>query len=85
MAYYVYILHSPSSDKYYVGQSQNPARRLEFHNSIEKGFTSRYRPWMLVYSKECAMQVESRVLEQKIKNWKSKVMIRRLVAGEIVL
>ncbi|MDI6765480.1 MAG: GIY-YIG nuclease family protein [Bacteroidota bacterium] len=45
MGYWVYILQSISHDRYYVGQSENPERRLEFHNSIEKGFTSRYRPW----------------------------------------
>jgi putative endonuclease len=83
MSYFVYILHSPSSGKYYVGQSFNPQRRLEFHNTFEKGFTSRYRPWDLVYMKECGSKNEAMNLEKKIKQWKSKEKIAKLVSGKI--
>ncbi len=50
--YFLYILHSPSFDRYYIGISQEPKRRLVYHNSIEKGFTSRYRPWIIVYKQD---------------------------------
>jgi putative endonuclease len=85
MPYFVYILHSPSSGKYYVGQSSDPTRRLDFHNTIEKGFTSRYRPWKLVYTKECGSRSEAMDMEKKIKQWKSKEKISKLVAGKIIL
>ena len=52
MGYSVYILKSKKVEKFYIGYSSNPLRRLEFHNSVEKGFTSRYSPWELVYQKE---------------------------------
>ncbi|NWF89883.1 MAG: GIY-YIG nuclease family protein, partial [Ignavibacteriaceae bacterium] len=52
MSYFVYILKSQSANKYYIGLSENPERRLKFHNTIEKGFTSRYRPWEISYTKE---------------------------------
>jgi len=52
MGYWLYILKSKSADKYYIGISQNPERRVCYHNTLEKGFTSRYRPWQIVFTKE---------------------------------
>jgi len=34
--FYLYILHSASSDKYYIGHSDNPWRRLVEHNEDDK-------------------------------------------------
>src|SRR5699024_9726348 len=46
--YYVYILYSSSADKYYVGSSSNPWKRLKQHNTVPYNtFTSKYRPWEL--------------------------------------
>ena len=85
MKYYLYILKSLSSEKYYIGISQNPERRLYYHNNFEKGFTSRYRPWEIVYTKEFASKELAISAERKIKKWKSRTMIGKLVAGEIDL
>ncbi len=85
MKYFLYILHSKNYDKYYVGISNNPQRRLHFHNTVEKGFTSRYRPWEIVYIKEFSDKKSAMQAEKKIKNWKSKKLIQRLVLGEITI
>ncbi|MCB0550756.1 MAG: GIY-YIG nuclease family protein [Phaeodactylibacter sp.] len=46
--HYVYILYSPSADKFYVGQTPDIQTRLLFHNHLsENSFTSRFRPWQL--------------------------------------
>ena len=46
--YYLYILYSKSSDKYYVGYSGNYQQRLIQHNnSIGNTYTSKHRPWEL--------------------------------------
>ncbi len=83
MIYYLYILQSKSALKYYVGISKNPSLRLEYHNTVEKGFTSRYRPWEIVYIKEYPNKSEALSAERKIKSWKSRVMIERVVNGDI--
>jgi putative endonuclease len=80
MGYFLCILKSKVIDKYYIGSSQNPRLRLSYHNSIEKGFTSRYRPWEIVYEKEFDSKVSAQAAEQKIKKWKSKVMIERIIS-----
>ncbi|MEJ5261160.1 MAG: GIY-YIG nuclease family protein [Ignavibacterium sp.] len=85
LKYYLYILKSEIQEKYYTGISNNVERRLEFHNTLEKGFTSRYRPWKIVYKKEFGSKEEARRYERKIKSWKSKAMIEKLIKGEIEL
>ena len=83
MSYYVYILKSQPTNKYYIGSSENPERRLIYHSTIEKGFTSRYRPWEIVYIKEYETKEQAQFYERKIKSWKSRKMIERLIAGEL--
>jgi predicted GIY-YIG superfamily endonuclease len=53
-----------------------------FHNELGDGFTSKYRPWEIVYVRECESKVVAQQLERKIKSWKSRVMIGRLLNGE---
>jgi predicted GIY-YIG superfamily endonuclease len=51
MKYNLYILQSEVKETYYVGMSNDPDRRLHFHNTDDrKAHTSRYRPWKMVYS-----------------------------------
>jgi putative endonuclease len=74
MVYYLYILKSVNHDKYYTGISQNPELRLQYHNTLEKGFTSRYRPWEIVFKKEYADKSKAAEAEKRIKSWKNSVM-----------
>jgi putative endonuclease len=83
--FYLYILKSKSSNKYYTGISQNPEVRLTYHNTIEKSYTSRYKPWEIVFTKEYSSKKEALAVEKKVKLWKSKKMIERLLKGEITL
>ena len=85
MKYFLYILKSQSADKYYVGISENPEVRLYYHNNIEKGFTSRYRPWEMVFTKEFNSKSDAADAEKKIKGWKSRVMTERIISGEVKL
>ncbi|GBD89055.1 GIY-YIG nuclease superfamily protein [bacterium BMS3Abin03] len=83
MKYYLYILKSSVKDKFYTGSSDNPPRRLGFHNTIEKGFTARYRPWKIAFTEEFESKSEALKAERKVKSWKSKKMIRKLINREI--
>ena len=66
-----------------MGISSDPERRLKFHNSIEKGHTSRYRPWKIVYTKCYSTRDEARKAEQKLKRWKSRAMIKKVINREV--
>ena len=76
MGYYLYILKSETIDKYYTGVSTNPESRLAYHNTKEKGFTSKYRPWEIVFkqefeSKELALVAERKKMEIKVNDRKN--------------
>ena len=83
MKFYLYILKSTVKDKFYIGISKNPYLRLDYHNTIEKGFTSRYRPWVIAFLEEFDSKTNALKAERKIKSWKSKTMIKRLIDKEI--
>ncbi|MGD0037642.1 MAG: GIY-YIG nuclease family protein [Bacteroidota bacterium] len=85
MPWQLYILQSELTGTFYVGISQNLCQRLEFHNLIGHGFTARYRPWKLVYSKEYSTRRLAQTAEKKIKARKSNEFIRRIIDHSIVL
>lgn len=85
MGHFVYVLESESHDRYYIGRSQAPERRVEHHNSTSTGFTSRYRPWRLVFTQEFSTKEKAMEAEQLIKGWKSRKMTRYVVEGDIDL
>jgi len=63
MEYWLYILQSEIKQTFYTGSSDDPKKRLGYHNGESKGYTRRYRPWSLVYthpfdSKEKALKAE---------------------------
>ena len=73
--YVVYILKSLSSDKHYVGYTQNLISRFKSHNELgKKGFTTRYRPWQVIYvefytTKKQAMNREKFLKSGKGREW----------------
>ena len=47
--FFVYILQSEKTGKYYIGHTNDPERRLKEHNeSMHHTFTSKHRPWKLM-------------------------------------
>jgi putative endonuclease len=56
--YTVYILHSKTVDRYYIGYTNDIERRLTEHNRIKGKFTDVGIPWILVYSERIASKKE---------------------------
>jgi putative endonuclease len=52
MAFYVYVIQSFVDKSYYKGFSENPVRRLEYHNNGESSYTGNKLPWGFVYMEE---------------------------------
>ena len=46
--YFVYILRSESAPRFHIGISEDPQHRLQQHNQSGRGWTARYRPWVIV-------------------------------------
>ena len=79
--FYLYILYSSSSDKYYVGYTEDAEKRLYEHNNSERTtYTSKHRPWILKKSmalgknRGFAMKVE-----KAVKKTKSRLIIEKIV------
>lgn len=83
--FYLYILYSEKFDKYYIGHTDNIENRLWSHNnSIRETFTSKYRPWTLAACFEAGNSRDSAMkFEKDIKKFKSKVIIKRIIDGQI--
>ncbi len=78
--HYVYILHAPAHDKFYVGQTPDLQTRLLFHNELsEHSYTSKYRPWVLMKSIEVADRSTAVKMERYIKGRKSRDYILKLI------
>jgi putative endonuclease len=80
--YTLYILHSKSFNRYYVGYTNDIARRLTEHNRIKGKFTDVGIPWILVYTESFASKKEAMDREKFIKSRKSKSFIRELIAQQ---
>jgi putative endonuclease len=65
--FHVYILYSPSLQKYYIGSTQHLNIRLEEHNRGKSPFTKSGMPWNLIHAMECTDRSQAIQLEMKIK------------------
>jgi putative endonuclease len=76
----VYALYSKNYDKIYIGFSSNLEARLRLHNEIAtKGFTVKYRPWVIIYSEEHTTKTEAMVREKQLKTAQGRKFIRALI------
>jgi len=71
MGFYVYILQSESTGRYYCGQTNDLYRRIREHNdpaSYSAKTTKRFvGPWRLVWSKSFDSRAEAMERERSIK------------------
>jgi putative endonuclease len=74
--YHVYVLYSPRYDKIYVGYSSDVGVRFVYHNhGPEKGWTSKYRPWCLVWLEGYATKQEAIKREKYLKGARGRKWI----------
>jgi putative endonuclease len=76
----VYVLYSPSSNKTYTGYTSDIDSRLRSHNVMaNKGFTVKYRPWVLIYSEEFSTKTDAIKRENELKTGKGRTFIKGIV------
>ena len=77
--YYVYILQSQKSGRYYIGSTNNVERRLLEHNSGQTRSLLNHRPLIVVFRKGYLTNLEARRCELRLKKLKSRVILDRIV------
>ena len=81
MTFYVYILQSQSSGRYYIGQTKNLVERVAYHNAGHSVALKNRGQWTLVYSEEYPSRSEAVRRETQIKKQKDRRFIGRLVSA----
>ncbi len=85
--HFVYIIYSTDHDKYYVGESVDPAERTKQHNAgfYKNASTSYSKDWELKLVLSLKNRTEALVVERHIKSMKSKVFVRSLIENTVFL
>jgi putative endonuclease len=78
--YFVYILQSEKSGRYYVGHSEDWQKRLREHNSGKTTSTRNKGPWKCVYTETFSDKLSANQRELEIKKMKSRKYIEELIA-----
>ena len=81
MSYQLYILQSQSTNRFYIGQTQDVQKRLAYHNANYSKALKNRGPWRLIYSEGYATRAEAMRRERQIKSWKDRAMIEKLLSA----
>ena len=67
--YTVYLLYSFDYDKIYIGYTSILIERFKSHNQLgKKGWTIKYRPWVVVYTEVFDSKSQARKREKQLKS-----------------
>ena len=79
--YYLYILQSESTGRFYIGQTQDVSERLAYHNANYSKSLKNRGPWRLVYTEQYKTRSEVMRRERQLKSWKDHRMIAKLLSA----
>ncbi|MFM7019360.1 MAG: GIY-YIG nuclease family protein [Aquirufa sp.] len=75
-----YALYSSAYDKLYIGCTQNLISRFHSHNSLaKKGYTVRYRPWIVIHVEFYNTIMEALKREKQLKSNRGRMFLRTLL------
>ncbi|MFT7515235.1 MAG: putative endonuclease [Candidatus Omnitrophota bacterium] len=77
--FFLYILQSESSGRFYIGSTSNLIRRYHEHSAGKSRSTRGRGPWRMVYSEEYASRSEAIARERLLKKAKSSIYLRELI------
>ena len=72
MKYFVYILYSASINKYYIGHTNDLARRIYEHDLGKEKFTKKGIPWEMKFSCSFDLNTDAIKEERRLKKCKSR-------------
>ena len=80
MRYTVYALYSENFSKIYIGFTSNLPERLKSHNYLgKKGYTRKYRPWVLVYSEVFEVKSQAMKREKELKSARGREFVWSII------
>ena len=79
MMFYTYIIQSQKDSSFYIGHSSDIQKRLEYHNQGMSVYTSKKRPWVLVYFETYESKQEANAREYFLKRQRNKPFYEGLI------
>ena len=79
MSFYLYILKSINFEKTYIGHTNNLKRRLREHNSGKSEYTSKFKPWKVLYTEIFPSRDKAILREKYFKSAAGRKKIKILV------
>ncbi len=79
--YSVYIIYSSTLDKYYIGYTEDMAKRLQQHNEGISRFTAKASDWIVKYTAAYKSRELAHQRELEIKRKKSRKYIEWLISA----
>jgi len=76
--FYMYILKSQKTGRFYIGFSTDLVKRIENHNKGTTRSTKSGRPWVLYYYEQFTSRSAALKREKEIKSWKSHRLVEEL-------
>ena len=77
--FYVYILKSLKTDKYYIGSTDNLIKRLKRHNTGKNRYTRSGVPWVLIHQESFTTRQGAYKREMQIKKYKNGEAFKKLI------
>jgi len=81
--FFVYIIESVCSKRYYIGQTENLESRLKYHNDGKVRSTKSYMPWILKWWKAFETRSEAMKIERNLKGIKKRKGIESYVRANL--
>jgi putative endonuclease len=80
----VYALFSRKFDKIYIGFTSNMEERFKSHNELaKKGWTTKFRPWEIIYQEHQALKADAMRREKELKTAAGRKFIRLLINAKL--
>lgn len=80
--YFVYILRSLKTGRYYIGFTDDLVRRLKEHNGGKTKSLVKHIPLEIIYQECYLSREEARRRELQIKSYKSGEAFKRILEGK---
>jgi len=78
--YIIYAIYNKKNDKFYIGQCEDLAVRINLHNNKEfhSSYTARFDGnWETIYSEEVESRSDALIREKQLKSYRGREFIKK--------
>ncbi len=81
----VYVLYSQKFNQIYIGFTSDLPNRFLSHNELAtKGYTLRYRPWVIAYTEDFQTKTEALKREKQLKSGRGRTFVWSIINEKFV-